>query len=205
MAMTSNPSLHRTASPSDELPRRPNMEPSEFYPRLVEVHAHDTVISTLRAAEFHWHFSQGFRALQEGLYVPGSLALLTGIEASIRMTLYRLNSDKFPFDGDLGPVLSNSLLRLAREHGLPVEALAFPDETDFLATLGTRRPEVRIVQIRNDLAHGNIQRYVNRDLGDEIAFFTPECLRRVAESLQVVSMRWAEELARFRSAAQLER
>ena len=177
------------------------MEPPELDPGFFQVPTHIQVVGTLGAAEFHWHFSQGIRALEENLYIPGVLSLLTGIEASLRLTLYRANSDKFPFEGDLGPVLSNSLLRQAREQGLPVDLLAFADEPDFAAMLNARKPEVRIVQVRNDLAHGNIQKYVNRDLGDEVAFFTPECLRPIAHELQALALRWAEGLARSRSAA----
>jgi hypothetical protein len=180
---------------------RPHMESSELDPAPLQTPLWIQVVGTLRAAEYHWHFSQGIRALESDLYIPGVLSLLTGIEASLRFTLYRKDSEKYPFEGDLGPVLSNGLLRAAREQGLPVELLAFADDTDFLALLRHRKPEVKIVQIRNDLAHGNIQRYINRELGDKNAFFTPECLREVAHELQAIALRWSNGLAGARSAA----
>lgn len=167
---------------------------------LFEVPESTQIVYTLRAAEFHWHFSQGLKALDDELYVPGVLSLLAGIEASLRFTLYQLNSNAFPFNDDPGAVLSNSLLRQAKEAGLPVSSLALPGEVDFMANLAGRKPEVRIVRARNDLAHGNIQSFVNRDFGDEQVFFTPECLRPLAKELREVSLRWAKDLAAFRAA-----
>ena len=63
------------------------------------------VVHLLGAAEFHWHFAEGLKCLGSGQFIAGVLTLLTGIEASIRFTLHRLNADVFPFEGDLGPVL----------------------------------------------------------------------------------------------------
>lgn len=155
-------------------------------------------MQVLRAAEFHWHFAQGLKSLDAEHYIPGVLSLLAGIEASIRFTLYKIDSETFPFDGDLGPVLSNGLLRMARDAGLPVELLAFSDEPNFVEQLATNKPGVCLVRVRNDLAHGNIQRYVNRELGDDNAFFTPECLRPLALELRVVVLQWVEGLAKYR-------
>lgn len=160
------------------------------------------IVNLLGAAEFHWHFAQGLKSLDSEHYIPGVLSLLAGIEASIRFTLYKLNAEAFPFEGDLGPVLSNPLLRKAGDAGLPVRLLAFPDEPDFLKELGANKPGVRLVRVRNDLAHGNIQSYINRELGDDNAFFTPECLRPLAHDLQVVAVRWAEGLAKFRKSVE---
>ena len=176
------------------------MSTSAIDPSFFEVPESTQIVYTLGAAEFHWHFSQGLRALDSELYVPGVLSLLAGIEASLRFTLYQLNSDAFPFTDDLGTVLSNSLLRQANESGLPVATLAFPGEADFLANLASRRPEVRIVSARNDLAHGNVQSFVNRELGDDQAFFTPECLRPLAKELREISIQWAKDLAAYRAA-----
>lgn len=130
-------------------------------------------------------------------------SILAGIEASIRSTLCWLKTSEFPLKGDLGPVLSNSLLRKAHEQGLPVELLAFPEEANFIAMLATSKPQVKIVKIRNDLAHGNIQAFINRELGDDLAFFTPECLRSLAYQLEDLSFEWAIGLARFRSASKV--
>lgn len=43
-------------------------------------------------------------------------------------------------DSDLGPVLSNSLLRRAGDAGLPVALLTFPKETDFAVKLRSKIP-----------------------------------------------------------------
>ena len=175
------------------------MVTSEVDQGSFEVPESTRVAHELRAPEFHWHFSQGLRAVDAELYVPGVLCLLAGIEASIRFTLRRLESRAFPFNADLGTVLSNALLREADKAGIPIQSLAFAGETDFASNLLQRQPEVRIVKVRNDLAHGNVQAFVNRDLGDDLAFFTPECLRPLAVELRAMSLRWAKELALFRS------
>lgn len=159
------------------------------------------MVRILQAPEFHWHFAQGIKAIQSKLYIPGVSSILAGIEASIRSTLYWLKTSEFPLKGDLGPVLSNSLLRKAHEQGLPVELLAFPEEANFIAMLATSKPQVKIVKIRNDLAHGNIQAFIDRELGDDLAIFTPECLRSLAYQLQDLSFVWAIGLAQFRSAS----
>lgn len=168
-------------------------------------HAHEPpddvkIATVLKAATFHWYFSQGIRAIDCELYVPGVLALLAGIEASIRFTMTHLATSKLPLDGDLGATLSNPLLLSAIRLGLPVHLLAFPGEEDFLARLGGRQPHVRIVQVRHDLAHGNTREFINFELGKDMAFFTPECLRPVAQLLRQMSLTWAEELAQFRAA-----
>lgn len=167
-------------------------------PSLFEIPVSTQVVHALRTAEFHWHFSQGFKALADELYIPGVLSLLTGIEASLRFTLYQLNSNTYPFEGDLGSVLSNSLLRQARDAGIPVSFLALPDEVNFMSNLERKKPEVGIVKVRNSLAHGNIQSFINRELGDDLAFFTPECLRSIAKDLSNLSIRWVSALAAFR-------
>lgn len=166
--------------------------------RLFEAPISTQVVLTLKTTEFHWHFSQGFKALADELYIPGVLSLLTGIEASLRFTLYQLNSNAYPYEDDLGSVLSNSLLRQAKEAGIPVSFLALPDEVNFMRDLEGRKPEVRIVKVRNSLAHGNIQSFINRELGDDLAFFTPECLRPFAKELSDLSIGWISALAAFR-------
>lgn len=164
----------------------------------IEPPAHIWVAHRLKAAAFHWHFSQGISAIESELYIPGCLSLLAGIEASIRFTLYQIDNKAFPFEEDLGAVLSNALLRQAAAKGLPVAVLAFPEERTFMEQIQTNRPGVRIVQIRNDLAHGNIQDFVNRELGDDYAFFTPECLRDLASDLQRTCLVWVDQLAIYR-------
>jgi hypothetical protein len=97
--------------------------------------------------------------------------------------------------------LSNNLLKSAKESGLPVEALAFPGEHDFLEKLETKRPNqvnVEIVRIRHNLCHGNILEYINTELGEHNAFFTPECCHELAKILHLVSKGWAVQLGFFK-------
>lgn len=174
------------------------MNTAPIDPSLFEIPVSTQVVLALRTTEFHWHFSQGFKALADELYIPGVLSLLTGIEASLRFTLYQLNSNTYPFEGDLGSVLSNSLLRQAKDAGIPVSFLALPDEVNFMRDLEGKKPEVGIVKVRNSLAHGNIQSFINRELGDDLAFFTPECLRPIVKDLSNLSIGWVSALAAFR-------
>jgi hypothetical protein len=159
---------------------------------------------TLCAAEFHWFFVQGLDAIRNEYYVPGVSSLLNGIEASIRVTIAQVSSAPKgkPLD-ELSPyrVLSNNLILNAQEVGMPVETLAFPCEADFLEKLKTAKPnrvDVEIVRQRNNICHGDIFEFINRDLGPENTFFTPECVRPLAFTLVEVSHVWAEELGKYR-------
>lgn len=161
-------------------------------------------IETLCAAEFHWFFVQGLDAIKNEYYVPGVSSLLNGIEASLRVTIAQVSGElaEKPLD-ELSPyrVLSNNLILNAQELGMPVVALAFPGETDFLVKLRTAKPnrlDVDVVRQRNNICHGDIFDFINRDLGAENTFFTPECLRPLALTLVEVSHVWARELVRFR-------
>lgn len=156
------------------------------------------------AAEFHWFFVQGLDAIRNDHLVPGVSSLLNGIEASLRVTLVQVSGPAAgkPLD-ELSPyqVLSNNLIVSAQDIGIPVQALAFPGETDFLEKLTTSKPnrmDVEIVRQRNNICHGNIFEFINRELGSENSFFTPECLRPLASTLVDVSHRWADELGKFR-------
>jgi len=145
----------------------------------------------LGAAEIHWFFVQGEQALERELYLPGTIGLINGIEASIRFTLHKLDGK---IDDDLGATLSNSLIRRARTKRLPVHALAFPGERDFNVKLATNSSHVEIVRLRHNLAHGNIIEYIHR----EEQFFTPECLRETSSRLVTLSREWARQLGEFR-------
>lgn len=154
----------------------------------------------LAAAEFHWFFIQGLQAIRSRLYVPGVSSLLNGVEASIRVTIAQISGQE---PEELSPyrVLSNSLIRDAEVLGMPVHLLAFPGETDFAEKLASVKPnkvDVEIVRQRNNICHGNIFEFINRDLGPNDAFFTPECLRVFADALLEMSHVWADGLGSFR-------
>lgn len=97
--------------------------------------------------------------------------------------------------------MSNRLLKSAQDAGLPVEALAFPEEGDFLEKLESKKPNLvnaEVVRVRHNLCHGNILEYINTDLGEDNAFFNPECCRELAHILHKVSKEWAAKLGVFR-------
>ncbi len=143
---------------------------------------------------FHWHFQQAYEALQQNLFLPGLSGLLNAIEASLRATICELENTTL--DGDLGRVMSNSLLRNAKKHGMKIEVLAFPDETNFQEMVASKEP-VQLVRLRNDICHGNFHAYSN-NLAEVGEFFTPECLRPISANLLDISFKWAKELSIFR-------
>jgi hypothetical protein len=156
----------------------------------------------LSAAEFHWFFVQGLAAIRTDLYVPGVSALLNGVEASVRVTLHQITAERLS-EAELSPyrVLSNTLLKSAAENGMPVEALAFPGETDFLEKLSRSkdaRTLVEIVRLRNDICHGNILKFIEKTDDREQSFFTPYSLRNVSALLLAVCFTWAKALGTFR-------
>lgn len=157
---------------------------------------------SLCAAEFHWFFIQGLDAIANGLLVPGVSSLLNGVEASLRVTVAQVTTQAEAIDA-LTPfrVLSNNLIKNADELGLPVDALAFPEEQNFREKLTSEKPDridVEIVRQRNNICHGNIFEFINRELGPENSFFTPESLKPLAFTLLEVTTKWAEELEQFR-------
>lgn len=152
-------------------------------------------------AEVHWFFTQALQALKSELYLPACTSFINGIEASIRVTLAQVEEPVRLKDLDPIKTLSNRLLSNALEAGLPVKFLAFPHEQNFLHNLRTKKPNivnVEVVRIRHNLCHGNILEYVNTELGEENAFFTPECCRELAFDLYEVSKLWAKNLGTFR-------
>lgn len=158
----------------------------------------------LSAAEFHWFFVQGVDCMFNEFYVPAVSSLLNGIEASLRITISQIQNPQNEFV-ELTPykVLSNNLISDAKNLGVPVEALAFPNENDFLTKLQTQKPNiisVEVVRHRNNICHGNILEFVNTELGRENSFFTPVSLRILCFELLNVCGLWAEKLGQFRKA-----
>ncbi len=148
----------------------------------------------------HWFFVQASQAARAELWIPSVVALLTGVENSVRVTMRQLDGHDLRDDEDLGPTLSHSLLRRAEERCLPVATLAFPDEKDFLERLRAKTPLVEVVRVRHDLCHGNVLSFANAELGDGSRFFTPECMRPLAHLLLDLSVRWTDALGAFRRA-----
>lgn len=152
-------------------------------------------------AEVHWFFTQAVQALKSEIYLPACTSFFNGIEASLRVTMSQIENPTQVKELDPAKTLSNRLLKSAYDIGLPVEALAFPDEDKFLENLESKRPNkinVEIVRIRHNFCHGNILEYINTNLGEDNTFFTPECCRELAYLLYEVSREWAMHLRMFR-------
>jgi len=151
-------------------------------------------------AEVHWFFTQGYQALKQHLYLPACLSFLNGIEASVRVTLKQIEEPVLIRELNPREVLSNKLLKSAYAAGLPIEELAFPKEQDFLKNIQSSRKSsnVEIVRIRHNLCHGNILEYINTELGEDTAFFTPECCAHLGLELHSISLLWAAKLSEFR-------
>jgi hypothetical protein len=105
-----------------------------------------------------------------------------------------MKSAGYPNEGELGATLSNRLLRDAHQVGMPIETLALGGE-DILVRIMQNRPHVGIVSVRHDLCHGNVQKYINKELG----IFTPECLREVAAEIEQIAQKWAGDLGAYRA------
>ena len=149
----------------------------------------------------HWFFIQAIKALEHDLYIPACSAILNGVEASLRRTVHQMEKDEDEMVLSPYQVLSNSLVSKAREFGLPTEALAFPNETNFEFKLLSRksdRIDIEIVRVRNNICHGNILEYISEVPNGGHSFLTPECLRDLAWNLVDVSRTWVYELGLFR-------
>jgi hypothetical protein len=160
-------------------------------------------LENLRGAEFHWFFIQAVKALEHDLYVPAVSSLLNGIEATLRVTLQQIAAPNVPQEPSPYRVFSNKLIQDAHAHGLPVEKLAFPGEGNFFDKLQSAKPcrvDVEVVRMRNNICHGNVFEFINRELGEGNHFFTPECLRELAISLLEISKQWALALGKYRHA-----
>ncbi len=158
-------------------------------------------LENLRGAEFHWFFIQAVKALEHDLYVPAVSSLLNGVEATLRVTLQQIADPNVPQKPSPYRVLGNKLILDAHAHGLPVEKLAFAGESNFFDKLHSAkrcRVDVEIVRMRNNICHGNVFEFINRELGDGDHFFTPECLRELASSLLEISKQWALALGKYR-------
>lgn len=145
-----------------------------------------------------YFFYQAYLALEHGLYLPACSSFLNGIETSIRITLKEIETNEMALDLNPSIILNNRLLNDALNMGLPVNLLSFSEESDFQAKITDRQPLAEIVRIRHNFCHGNILEYVNKDLGEENYFFTPECTRDVAIELLRISRLWVKALGEFR-------
>ncbi len=81
---------------------------------------------------------------------------------------------------------------------MPVDALAWPGEAAFQAKVDTK-DNVVLVQLRHDVCHGNLLRFIQVMEYEQLEILTPECLRSTAAELLAISFVWAGRLAVFRN------
>ncbi|OTG90220.1 hypothetical protein [Acinetobacter sp. ANC 3832] len=154
-------------------------------------------------AEIHWFFTQALEAMKHSLFLPACISFIHGIEASIRVTYSKqLKSSTYTLNNfnDV-PTLSNSLLKKAQNIGIPINFFKLPNEADFEQNLISKKPNlkyVEIVRVRHNLAHGNIFEFINKELGENNMFFTPECCKELTENLYEISKNWCVELSKFK-------
>jgi hypothetical protein len=156
-------------------------------------------IAKTRNALVHVLFIEALRAGRQKLYLSGSLAIITSLEISLKYALsHKGYLAEIAVAKRIGrmPNLGGRILRTAKKFNLPIEVLALGHE-DF----STNIPEHPIlVQIRNDITHGNFAKFEQRtDTGD--AFFTRECLRGTYNELLCVLILWVQAVAKSRALA----
>ncbi|CAD6175256.1 Uncharacterised protein [Escherichia coli] len=157
-----------------------------------------------------WFFKQATEALHHDLWIPACTSFLNGIETSLMVTLKSLMlkptvNDQHPapelVDLEGISVMSNALLRKAKQEGMPVELLSFPAEKNMLAKIDAgKKPEADIVRLRNSLCHGNILEFImSVKVGspDPIRIFTPCNCCGLALLLSALSKKWTVGLHQY--------
>lgn len=172
-----------------------NNDISKKFKKFVSVHNYSFKI---QGSETHWYFIEGAHAYKEELYLASLLAFFNGIESSIRATLMYINVDHDQNELS-GKVLSNGLLKDAQKIGLNIDILAFPNEIDFHIKLLSKKTPVELVRNRNNLCHGNVFEYIKEISDANEKIFTPECLKDLATTINIISESWATEIGNFRN------
>ena len=145
-------------------------------------------------AEYHWYFTQGYDAFCNGLIIPAILSFVCGIEASLRSTLYIINKQ-----GDkiyVKEIMNMDLISAAYDKELPVLDLAFSNETNFLKKIQNKQ-KIKLIDIRNDLMHGNIRSYCKKI--HDYRIVTPENLLEDAIEIIIISRKWAQSISVFKN------
>lgn len=148
-------------------------------------------------AEYHWFFLDGLKAFQNGAILASLTSFICGIEASLRSTLYLLEDDPQD-DLYIKDIMNKKTLKKALEKGLPIESLAFKDENDFLKNV-IEGNQTKIMLLRNDLMHGNINKYSELVDGDRMFF--PTNMFEVTTEIMMISKSWIRELVKFKNEA----
>lgn len=172
---------------------------AEFHKKISDLNLlksryRDLFITDCTGAEYHWHFLQGFDAFSNGLILPALLSCICGIEACLRSTLYLMNTNP----GDrlyVKQLMNMDLIYDAYIKGVPVANLAFSNEIDFLQKIQNKK-KIYLINIRNDLMHGNIHSYCERVKEEKV--FTPEHLLEDMIEILVNSRIWLNEISDFK-------
>lgn len=154
----------------------------------------------IRYEEVTHFFEDGYACVAKGQYLAACLCFVAGIEMSLRLPLllrkgYDISraSDHY---GTSVPLLKNQLLLQAKKNaGLPVELLRYSSETDkqsFLAQLRRSAPrdQVRIVNLRNNVCHGNLNIFVTKHEGEKRIYHSE--IEKEARELENICVKWVE-------------
>jgi hypothetical protein len=144
-------------------------------------------------------FDDGFNAMSNEIYLAACLCFITGIEMTLRLPLLLRQNRGIDLGHltDGSPLMSNGLLREAKEFGLPVELLAFPDELDFLSQIKSNE-KVKIVKLRNGICHGNLNLFVTDHIELEgVRVIDNRNIKQEANKLNDIVNRWANGFQDF--------
>jgi len=154
-------------------------------------------VANIQNAGVHWFFDQAIHAYAHELYLASALSYITGIEALIRQVAKPLEEDGKvnPSDYLSSRTLSNSLLNQLHKRGLDVTCFRFPEESidSFLAKLNKNKDHVRLVQLRHDINHGNIENFFKKT-DEGVSVFTPDMMQGVCKILEPMALAFLKSL-----------
>lgn len=142
-------------------------------------------------------FDDGFTSFENGTYLAACLCFITGVEMTLRLPfLFENGLDiSHAYKSNQVPLLNHGLLRRAKAAGMPVEMLAYPDETNFLSKIGSQKVEdrVRIVRLRNNICHGNLDIFVKGKAGNpDVKIVDNEDIKQEAIHMDRIVLLWAD-------------
>ena len=177
-----------------------------YYPFKVCWQLKNHFFENIKTAYIHWFFIQGIEAIKHQLFLPAVLSFLNGIESSLRIEMAYIKRKETSQDDcslveelDRKAILNNGLIAEANDLGFPVATLAFPDEKEYFIKKVKSKERVKLVDVRNDICHGNILKWVDKKYCNEDYLFTPELLIPLLKTLLWISYNWVEELRNFKN------
>ncbi|WP_157792638.1 hypothetical protein [Thiomicrospira microaerophila] len=170
-------------------------------------------VANIQNAGVHWFFDQAIHAYAHELYLASALSYITGIEALLRQVAKPLEKNDSAITSEYlySSTLSNSLLNQLYKRGVDVTCFRFPEESidSFLAKLSEEdksnknnkknkdnkdnKDNVRLVQLRHDINHGNIENFFKKTDGGEPTF-APEMMQGVCKILEPMALTFLNSL-----------